>query len=156
MKTILVSVDFSDATEVVLERARELARQGDSHVWLLHVADPDPDFVGFDVGPESVRGQVAAELREEHRAIQAHAKKLRDAGFEATALLVRGATVPTILSEAEKLGADVLVVGTHGRGALARAVLGSVSTGLIAKAHVPVLVVPTHPGMLEIEADADT
>lgn len=152
MKTILVAVDLSDASEAVLRRARELAQRDGARVYLLHVADPDPDFVGFDAGPDSVRDQVATELREEHRTVQAHADALRAEGLDATALLVRGATVATILHEADKLGAEVLVVGTHGRGAIARALMGSVSTGLIAKSDVPVLVVPTRPAG---EAGAD-
>lgn len=145
MRNILVAIDLSPASEQVIARARELAAGGPARFWLLYIADPDPDFVGLDVGPDSVRDQVAAEFREEHRAIQAFADELRDAGLDATALMVRGATVPTLLDEADKLAADVIVLGTHGRGALARVVMGSVSTGTIAKARVPVLVVPTRP-----------
>jgi len=63
-----------------------------------------------------------------------------------TALLVQGPTTETILGEAEKLAADLIVVGSHGHGALARAIVGSTSRSLLGKAKVPVLVVPAALG----------
>jgi nucleotide-binding universal stress UspA family protein len=55
---------------------------------------------------------------------------------------VSGPTVQTILEQAEKLDADVIVMGSHGRGKLFDLVVGSVSAGVIRKSPVPVLVVP--------------
>jgi nucleotide-binding universal stress UspA family protein len=70
------------------------------------------------------------------------AGRLRDAGHEVNALLVQGPTVQTILEQAEKLGAEVIVVGSHGRGKLFDLVVGSVSAGVIRKSPIPVLGVP--------------
>jgi nucleotide-binding universal stress UspA family protein len=139
---LIVAVDFSDPTDMILRVARRLAKSLDASVWVVHVAEPEPDFVGYDAGPEVVRGQVAKELREEHRLLQQYSDQLREAGVDAKAMLVRGPTVQSLLEMAEKQGADLIVVGSHGRGLVAEAILGSVSQGLIRAGRWPVTVVP--------------
>lgn len=139
---LIVAVDFSDPTDLILRVARRLAKSLDASVWVVHVAEPEPDFVGYDAGPEVVRGQVAKELREEHRLLQQYTDQLREAGVDAKAMLVRGPTVQSLLDMAEKQGADLIVVGSHGRGLVAEAILGSISQGLIRAGRWPVTVVP--------------
>jgi nucleotide-binding universal stress UspA family protein len=139
---LLVAVDFSETTELVLRVTRRFAASLDASVWLVHVADPEPDFVGYEAGPDVVRDQVAKELRDEHRKLQALAEELREPGVDVTALLVQGPTVETLLNEADKQGADLIVVGSHGRGVVGEMLLGSVSKGLIRAGKCPVTVVP--------------
>lgn len=139
---LLVAIDFSDPTDRILRVAERLAKSLDASVWVVHAAEPEPDFVGYDAGPEVVREQVAKELREEHRQLQEHTDKLREKGVDATAILVRGPTVDALLAMAEKQGADLIVAGSHGRGMVAEILLGSVSQGLIRDGRWPVTVVP--------------
>jgi nucleotide-binding universal stress UspA family protein len=143
----LVPVDFSPITGTVIEQAASLAGAVGGKVWLLHVVEPDPEFVGFDTGPDVVRKQLAGRWREEHRQLQEEAARLRDGGTEATARLVQGATVQTILDEAERLNANLIVLGPHRHGTLHKVILGSVSEGVLRQAACPVLIVPH--GMLE-------
>ena len=70
MNNIVVPVDFSEQTEDALQLARNFGRALDAKIWLLHIAAPEPDFVGYDAGPDTVRKQVAKELREEHAKVQ--------------------------------------------------------------------------------------
>jgi nucleotide-binding universal stress UspA family protein len=142
MKSVLAAVDFSDLTDDVIERAALLARSCSARLWLVHVAASDPEFVGYDVGPRSTREARATELRDEHRTLQAIAERLRAEGLETVALLVQGPTVETILEQAAKTEADVVVVGSHGHGAVYRVVVGSVTEGVLRKSGRPVLVVP--------------
>jgi nucleotide-binding universal stress UspA family protein len=139
---ILVAVDLSPASEKIVEAARGVAGLTGASVYVLHVAEPEPDFVGYDAGPEVVRTQVAEELHREHKAVQKLAQSLRDDGLDATALLIRGPTVETTLKEAEKLKAGLIVVGTHGHGAVYDVLVGSYSAGIIRRSKLPVLVVP--------------
>jgi nucleotide-binding universal stress UspA family protein len=88
-----------------------------------------------------VRDNVASELRGEHRRLQQLADGLRAAGIDTTALLVQGPTVQTLLTEARRLEADHIVIGSHGHGAIYRTVLGSVSAGVLHKAPCSVTVV---------------
>ena len=139
---ILVSVDFSDATPRILRAAGRLTRALSGKLWLLHVAEPEPEFVGYEAGPDVVRDQVAREYRDEHRRIQEYADAMRDEGLAVTALLIRGAIVETVIAEAERLDADLLIVGSHGYGAVYDLLVGSVSRGILKHANIPVLVVP--------------
>lgn len=139
---ILVSVDFSDATPRILRAAGRLTRALSGKLWLLHVAEPEPEFVGYEAGPDVVRDQVARELRDEHRRIQEYADAMRNEGLAVTALLIRGAIVETVIAEAERLDADLLIVGSHGYGAVYDLLVGSVSRGILKHAEIPVLVVP--------------
>jgi nucleotide-binding universal stress UspA family protein len=139
---ILVAVDFSEPTQNVVAKAAELVKAVSGKLWLLHVADPDPDFIGYEPGPQSVRDAVAKHFHAEHRQIQEIADGLRESGLEVTPLLIQGRTAETILKEAEKLGVDMIVVGSHGQSALHDLFVGSVSKGVLHDATCPVLVVP--------------
>ncbi|MFQ5747681.1 MAG: universal stress protein [Gemmatimonadota bacterium] len=140
--SVLVSVDFSEVSEKQLEIVGRMYEDRSRKVYLLHVAEPDPDFVGFEAGPNVVRDQIAEVFHREHRQLQEMAERLRKRGADATALLVQGSIVETVLAEAERIGAALIVVGSHGHGATYDLLVGSVSQGIIRKAKVPVLVVP--------------
>jgi nucleotide-binding universal stress UspA family protein len=139
---ILVAIDFADATERLLQVAGNTAKSTGSSVYLVHVAEPNPSFVGYEAGPDVVRDQVAHEFREQHRALQAHAERMRSGGLDASALLVQGPTAKTLLSEAERLGIDLIVMGTHGRTAIMDILVGSVSHAVLRNTTIPVLLVP--------------
>ena len=140
---ILAAVDFSEVTEQVLATLAQMSATFPAQVWLVHVAPPDPDFVGYEPGPQVVRGQVAAEHHARHQELQQMADRLRADGVEVTALLLQGSTVATIIAEAERLEADLLVLGSHGRGAVHNMLVGSVAEGVVRTSKVPVLLVPT-------------
>ena len=139
---ILVAVDLSPATVKVVEAAGRVAKLTGATLYILHVAEPEPDFVGYDAGPQGVRTRVANVLRREHRDVQALAESLRNDGLDATALLIQGPTVETTLKEADNLKAELIVVGTHGHGAVYDVLVGSYSAGIIRRSKLPVLVVP--------------
>lgn len=141
---LLVAVDLSESTQTIVEKVEEINKEYPAKVWILHNAEPEPDFVEFKVDPLAARETLAKKFHNEHRQIQEIANRLRKAGLDATALLVHGATVETILKEASDLDVDMIVVGTHGRGAMYQLLLGSVSEGVLHKSRYPVLVIPTH------------
>ncbi len=142
MKTIIAAVDFSPATDAVIAQAVALAKAFAAALYLVHVAAPDPDFVGYEPGPDSVRHDVAAGLRDTHRQLQERSGELRGAGIDCTGLLVQGSTPETLVREADRLNADVIVIGSHGHGALHRALLGSVSEHVLHHAKRPLLILP--------------
>jgi nucleotide-binding universal stress UspA family protein len=114
-------------------------------VFLVHVAPPEPDFVGYSAGPDVVRGQVAIEHRARHQQLQRLAEDLRANEVETTALLLQGATVETLIAEAGKLEAGLIVLGSHGHGAVYDLLVGSVAEGVVRRSTVPVLLVPARP-----------
>jgi nucleotide-binding universal stress UspA family protein len=142
LNNILAAIDFSDVTLKVVDKAAKIAGCCGGKLWLIHVAAPDPDFVGYGTGPQHERDWRAKTLREEHRYIQDTALQLEQSGINVTPLLVQGATVETILDQAHKLNADMIVIGSHGHSAWYKNLVGSVSEAIIRQAWCPVLIVP--------------
>ena len=66
MKNIAIALDLSNSSTVLIEQAKVLARANDAKIWLIHIAAPDPDFIGYDVGPKYIREDRADILKEEH------------------------------------------------------------------------------------------
>lgn len=142
MKNILVAVDFSSVTPLVLKEAKKLANSTGGRIRLIHVAPPEPDFVGDDVGPQILRDQKAKEFREAHKKIQKLADEIKEDNIEVTPLLIQGVTVDEIINESNKMNADIIVIGSHGHGAMYNLLMGSVVEGVIRESKTPVLVVP--------------
>jgi nucleotide-binding universal stress UspA family protein len=142
MKTILVPIDFSDISSRVVNTAQELARSFGARLVLLHVSEPEPDFVGFEPGPVAVRTTVARDFRKEHQKLEELSAQASAGGLDVLALQIQGPIVDKVLDEADKQGADLIVVGSHGHGALFEFLVGSVTSGVLRAAKCPVLVVP--------------
>ncbi len=141
---LLVCIDFSVSTEKFIKTVAELAKTLSAKLWLLHVAEAEPDFLGFKMGPQYIRDVHSEIFRNEHRQIQRIADRLRKANLDTTAILVQGATVESILDQAAKLDVDMIVLGSHGRGVMHRLITGSVSESVLRKSVCPVFIVPTH------------
>lgn len=142
MKRILVGIDFHDETKFLVEKAAELARALGGKLWLLHVAAPEPDFVGYEVGPQYIRDFRARELKKEHRLLMDYVDLLRSEEVEAEGLLIQGETIEVVLEESEKLKIDLIIFGHHDHGFLYTAFFGDNSTRILRHSRIPVLVVP--------------
>ena len=139
---VLAALDLARTTPDVLREARIWARRLSAELILIHVADPDPDFIGYGAGPESVRLAVAHKFTRAHQRLEALSVELRKEGLDATALLLQGATAETILREADRLSADVVLMGTRARGAVRELFVGSVSKEVLRQSTRPVLLIP--------------
>jgi nucleotide-binding universal stress UspA family protein len=139
---VLVTIDFSAMTPRVVAAAARVGALSGVQLHLLHVVAPDPDFVGYDVGPATVRSQVAREFRDQRAQLEEIATGLRAGGCDAAAHVVQGPTVATVLAEARRLEATFIVVGSHGHGAVYDLLIGSISEGIVRASTRPVLVVP--------------
>lgn len=141
MERILVAVDFSEVTDRLLQAAVQLAGH-QTKVYIIHVAAPEPDFVGYSVGPQHVREDRAAQLRVEHRLLGEYKNQLHRQGIDAEALLIAGPTVETLLEEINKLKADLLIIGRKGHSAIYEVLIGSVCRDILEKLPIPALLVP--------------
>lgn len=142
MRTILAAIDFSDVTERLLELARDMALAHGAALHLIHVEAPEPDFVGYDPGPQHVRDNVAHEAARHFKEENALRNQLREQGIDAHSVVLQGPSVEKILEEAQRISADLIMVGSHGHGAVYHLLLGSVGEGVLKRATCPVLVVP--------------
>lgn len=141
-KNIMVAVDFNDSIGELMVYADILGQKFNSKIWVLHVAEPEPDFVGYEPGPQYIRDIKAEEFREEHRNLQEICKNFLSEEVEGEALLIQGSTVETVIEEAKKLNIDLLIVGTHKHSFLHNLLNENVSIELIKKSDIPMLTVP--------------
>jgi nucleotide-binding universal stress UspA family protein len=140
---ILACVDLSSDPLPVTNIAVELAAALKLPLCLFHVAAPEPDFVGYDVGPEPVRDQKARELRQERTALESLAEQLRARYEHVEARMVMGSTGDTIVQEINKLSAKLVVVGHHDRSRLYELLSGSTADYLMRHVTCPLVVVPS-------------
>ena len=143
MKSILVTVDFSEITDRVMQATINLAKAIDSKVTVMHVAPREPDVFGHQLTRKVITEPVPEDVRERYDNLMGCAKRLEDAGVTTTPLLVRGDRVRAIMREVEAVQADLIVMGAHGRGGLYKRLVGSVSEGVMRAARCPVLIIPT-------------
>ncbi|RDI71052.1 universal stress protein [Halopelagius longus] len=139
-RTILVPTDGSDPADAALDRAIDLARTYDATLRILSVVD-----VG-DVGmlsPESVPlDGVRSSLRARaERVVGDAAERAEEAGVRAETEVLIGIPHVEILDAAADAGADLVVMGTHGRTGLRRALIGSVTERVVRRCDAPVLTV---------------
>jgi nucleotide-binding universal stress UspA family protein len=139
---LLIAADFSATFNSTIAYAGKLGSLLNAKVWLLHVAEPNPELVGHEVASQALRDLAAKEFHEEHHQLQQAGDELRKAGLDCVTLLIQGDTATTILTEAERLGIDMIVLSSQGKGAVKKLFLGSTCEDVIKTSTIPVLVVP--------------
>ncbi len=142
MKSMIVPVDFSESTEYILEEAVYYAKVTQSRVYLLHVASLDLGFVIGDVGFQYLPELEEAGMKEETNELTKYKERLEKEGVDVEIIIKQGTPAEVVLKEAKEKNADLIVMGSHGRGVVMEAILGSVSKDIIKRAKVPVLIVP--------------
>ena len=133
IKRILVPVDFSQGSLNALTWARDLARQFDAELLLLHVIAPIDFMTVSDVYDEQRRSGDAALAR--------IGADLRVAGQRFRIMVKGGVPSRVIVDTAKRSGADMIVLGTHGRTGLTHMLIGSVTEKIVRTAGCPVLAV---------------
>ncbi len=149
---LLVAIDFSDLADRVIEEAEKLAKNIKAKVFLLHVI-PSPSPI-IDAPPE-VESLLQAEdlnkkenlpapfdLPESAKLIRI-ASKLQENGIDTSVIVTQNDEVNAIIDESNKNGVDMIMLGSHGHGALFHLLIGSVSEGVIRRTSCPVIVVPS-------------
>jgi nucleotide-binding universal stress UspA family protein len=154
LKRILVATDFGEAAHVALAYGRELARTFGATLHVLHVAD---NVLGRGIGG---KGYIAP-FPEVQREIEEGAVKRLEALTQddratpgaVPVLRVSTSVAPTIVDYARDENADLIIMGTHGRGAIAHLLMGSVAERVVRTAPCPVLTV-RHPEHEFLQPDA--
>ena len=140
MKNILIGIDFHEHTEDLISKSVKFAKQLQAKLWLLHAAAPNPDFIGFEAGPQFLRDERADILWDEHKNISRYTNAIKEKGVDSEGLLIQGATIETILEESIKLDIDLIIVGYHKHDFFYNAFFGNTSIQIIKKSKIPVLV----------------
>jgi len=140
MKKILIALDGSPASDEAVEFGVQLAAEQDAEVTFVHVVRP------FDVIPMSCFGLAAGAgphtvTKEERQPLLEAKAAAEQHGVRATAKLVVGNAVDKIVTCADDLDVDLIVIGSRGHGALTSVLLGSVSRGVLSESKRPVAII---------------
>ena len=142
VKRILVPSDFSEASGEALATAIAFARAFDARIDLIHVfveptyvLPPPVELATFPFDLREIMIKVEASLDTERQ-------RVAEAGIPVEAQTISGRAAPEIVEHAKKIGADLIVMGTHGRSGFQHALLGSVAERVVHHSPCPVLVVP--------------
>ena len=147
IKRILCPIDFSEFSKHAFDRAVAVARHHKASVIVLHVA-PLPSgvaavpFLPGGPGPFALQALDRQQVVRDMRRLLA-IEKTSDVPVECQ-VLEAPSVLHEILEQADSLGADLIVMGTHGRSGFDRLLLGSVTERVLRRAKVPVLTVPSH------------
>jgi nucleotide-binding universal stress UspA family protein len=143
-RRILVPIDGSSTSNRGLAEAIKLARGQKAKVCLLHVVDERSITLAPEMGG-IYSDRILDLMRESGKKVLAKAEAAaRKRGIKATAILVESISRPVsdvIVGQARRWGADLIVLGTHGRRGLSRLVMGSDAEGVVRTASAPVLLV---------------
>jgi nucleotide-binding universal stress UspA family protein len=141
LRKILAATDFSEHSRVAVDYAAALAKTFGAEVLLCHVVEP-PDLISQ--GPPTGEAYFPPNLSQlQHDAAESEcARLLQEADVsKGRALVAIGSPFIELIRIARDENADLLIAGTHGRGAVAHMLLGSVAEKLVRKSPCPVLVV---------------
>jgi nucleotide-binding universal stress UspA family protein len=142
IREVIVATDFSDPASIALDYGRNFARAFGATLHVIHVAN--------DLATAAPVSEIPMDLSKLQAQIDAEAKAALDALITdddrrtlkiKTALLTSAAPARAILAYATEVSADLLIVGTHGRGGLSALILGSVAHKVVRAAPCPVLTV---------------
>jgi nucleotide-binding universal stress UspA family protein len=151
MSTVLLATDGSDLATAAMVKGVALLGHGHRFVTVAVVPPvfvPTASVSPMDTHPTLADPELEQELEEEQRAAQDTEVHELDAilGITAEHLVETGEPGPTICEVAQDVGAEIVVIGSHGHGWLKRVLMGSVSTHVLHHAPCPVLVIRTDDG----------
>jgi universal stress protein A len=132
-KKILVAVDLSEASELVITRTKALAALFSAELSLVHTVEPLPayGYPGFDDLQTPIADRAKEGMDKLAKALNVPAERV---------YLEFGAVKHEIIKIAEKINADLIVIGSHGRHGLSR-LLGSGANAIVHGVHCDVLTV---------------
>lgn len=146
-RPVVVAVDFSDCSHLVVAEAAAAARQAGAELVILHVLAPGGPPADAEVLPPEASAPLPwsrylRDTADAHMASYAHT--LAESGVDARTRVEVGPVVETILAVADELDAQQLMMGTHGRTGLARLMMGSVAQAVAGRSTRPVSLLQTH------------
>ena len=150
---ILVPLDGSEFGDKVLPIAQELARLSDATIHLIQVISRQPEsearqgrggesVTALEMEIDSARRLIDARTARGKGHLEAIATQLQNDGIKAETAMREGAAYENIVEYAKEAGIDLVVMSTHGHGALRRLFIGSVTDRVIRSCETPVLIVP--------------
>jgi nucleotide-binding universal stress UspA family protein len=142
IRRIAHPTDFSSASRPAFRKAVELAKDNKATLLIVHVLPSLPMIGDAYIPPTIIDEMFRAQRAQAEKAIGRLVTRARAAGVRAAATVIDNGTVADMTVRfAKRQRADLIVMGTHGHGILARALLGSVASRVLTLAPCPVMTV---------------
>lgn len=151
MKNIVAALDLGAQTNLVVDKALEMANQFGASLHLLHVVAPMGSYIATSI-VDPLSGMETAVLPNEMDLIDAHKNIAQEqldeivAGLaprEVISSILLGIVEDEVINYARETGAEMIVVGSHHRSGFARLLSGETSVRILHEAQIPILVIPT-------------
>ncbi|MBN1141906.1 MAG: universal stress protein [Deltaproteobacteria bacterium] len=140
-KMIVFATDFSENSNYAFEYAFGIAQKFNAKLALVHVVSEPLSFNGFYV-PHISFEKLEEELREGAKRMMERFCQVHLKGFENyESHILRGLPFDQIIKKAEEVGADMIILGTHGRTGLDHVIFGSTAEKVVRKSPIPVLTI---------------
>ena len=140
-KHILCPVDFSEQSAAALRVAGVIAKDFGSEVVVLHVQRLEAPVYFTVAQTQALRGQLRRSIRAAKKHARDFAHKHLSERVAHRVTVMEDDPIDAILKTQHEIGADLIAMGTHGRGGLARVRLGSIAESVLHQAEVPILTV---------------
>ena len=139
--TILVPLDGSKRAEAILRHVEDLAGRYSATVVFLRVIEPVPPSVGHEGAYSLLPEHFERWTKQAESYLAALQGEFREKGIEARTRVVSGPVVDVIIRAAEREGADLIAMASHGRTGLAQVFYGSVAAGVLHRVDRPLLLI---------------
>ncbi len=140
IKKILCAVDLSDHSKSIAEYTITLAKATGADVVVVYAAPSLSQYVGFHVPPNTIENFVGEIVSGAEKSMDTFVSE-NFAGINAQGHVLIGYAAEEIVNKADEVGADMIIMGTHGRKGLDRILFGSVAEKVVKNASQPVLTI---------------
>lgn len=147
MKTLLTAIDFSPISQKVVDGAAKLALAMNARLVILNIAEPIAAYVPVGAAMDVITAPIPMEptdLNLVKERLEQFAAPLRAKGLTVETTAIVSLPVDGILDQADSLQASMIVLGSHGHGAVYQLFSGSVVTSVLHKSRIPVTVIPVN------------
>jgi nucleotide-binding universal stress UspA family protein len=154
IRTILVPVDFSEVAPILAKWAKGFAKQLNAKIILTYVLEDLSTYEGIFVDLKTLTELENTLYEGAKKSMEDFLKEHFSDFPDVEPVLEKGDVVETILRVAQEKGADLIVIGTHGRKGLDRILFGSVAEGVVKNSSIPVVTLnPYRAGYLKVEEE---
>jgi universal stress protein A len=142
VRRIVHPTDFSPASGPAFRKATELAKENAATLTIVHVLPILPVVGDAFIPPATIDEMMRGQRAQAEKTMGRLVKRARTAGAKVTGVVADNGAVPdAIVRFTKRQRADLIVMGTHGYGFLARTLLGSVAERVVSKAPAPVMLI---------------
>jgi nucleotide-binding universal stress UspA family protein len=154
IRRILVPVDFSEVAPILAKWAKGFAKQLNAKIILTYILEDLSTYEGIFVDLKTLTELENTLYEGAKKSMEDFLKEHFSDFPDVESVLEKGDVVETILRVAQEKGADLIVIGTHGRKGLDRILFGSVAEGVVKNSPIPVVTInPYRAGYLKVEEE---